>query len=103
MPSLTLTARLSTSAAHTRRGVVRLHPEVLDALGLRPWDAVELTGGRVTVALAAAADRAGPAGVLLLDDVALMNLGMTEGAELGVAPARVQPARQCRRAAEVPE
>ena len=94
MPSLTLTARLSTSAAHTRRGVVRLHPEVLDALGLRPWDAVELTGGRVTVALAAAADRAGPAGVLLLDDVALMNLGMTEGAELGVAPARVQPARQ---------
>ncbi len=37
-PQITLTARLTSSALDARRGVVRLHPEVLDALGLRPWD-----------------------------------------------------------------
>ncbi|MEU6131498.1 AAA family ATPase [Saccharopolyspora sp. NPDC047091] len=88
-----LTVRLSASAADTRRGVVRLHPEVLDALGLRPWDAVALTGARVSVALAAAADRGGPAGVVLVDDVVLTNLGLAEGAEVGVAPVRTAPAR----------
>ncbi|MFR9728560.1 AAA family ATPase [Saccharopolyspora sp. MS10] len=94
MPSLTLTARLSPAAADTRRGVVRLHPEVLDALGLRPWDAVALTGARVTVALAAAAERGWPPGVVLVDDIALTNLGLAEGSEIGVAPARVAPARR---------
>ncbi|MCI2422587.1 AAA family ATPase [Saccharopolyspora sp. K220] len=94
MPSITLTARLSPSAKDTRRGVVRMHPEVLDALGLRPWNAVQLTGARVTVALAAAAEPGSPTGVLLLDDVALMNLGLTEGAEVGVAPVQVAVAKR---------
>ncbi|HYJ56885.1 MAG TPA: hypothetical protein VEX40_15480, partial [Mycobacterium sp.] len=40
---LTLTARLNTSALDNRRGVVRLHPEVIAALGIREWDAVSLT------------------------------------------------------------
>lgn len=41
---LELVARLAPAAADARRGVVRLHPEVLAALGLRSWDAVTLTG-----------------------------------------------------------
>ena len=41
---LRLTARLNTSALDNRRGVVRLHPEAIAALGLREWDAVALTG-----------------------------------------------------------
>jgi transitional endoplasmic reticulum ATPase len=94
VPSITLTARLSPSASDTRRGVVRLHREVLDALGLRLWDAVQLTGSRVTVALAAAAGPNEPAGVVLVDDVALTNLGLAEGAEVGVAPARVATAKR---------
>ncbi|WP_190819105.1 AAA family ATPase [Saccharopolyspora pogona] len=94
MPSITLTARLSPSAKDTRRGVVRLHPEVLDALGLRPWNAVQLTGARVTVALAAAAQVGSPTGILLLDDVALMNLGLTEGSEVGVSPVQVAAAKR---------
>jgi transitional endoplasmic reticulum ATPase len=88
---ITLTARLSPSALDTRRGVVRLHPEVLDALGLRAWDAVRLTGARVSAALAAAGD--GPPGVVLVDDVTLSNLGVVEGAELVVAPVEVSGAR----------
>jgi hypothetical protein len=33
--SLTLTARLNISAVGSRRGVVRLHPNVIAALGIR--------------------------------------------------------------------
>ncbi len=90
-PQITLTARLSTSALDSRRGVVRLHPEVLDALGLRAWDAVRLTGSRVSAALAAAGS--GPPGVALLDDLTLSNLGIVEEAEVVVAPVQVSAAR----------
>ncbi|MGH3538249.1 MAG: AAA family ATPase [Pseudonocardiaceae bacterium] len=90
-PQITLTARLSTSALDARRGVVRLHPEVLDALGLRPWDAVRLTGARVSAALAAAGQNA--PGIALLDDLTLSNLGLTEGSEVVLAPVQVPAAR----------
>jgi len=90
-PQITLTARLSTSALDARRGVVRLHPEVLDALGLRPWDAVRLTGSRVSAALAAAGPNA--PGIALLDDLTLSNLGLTEGSEVVLAPVQVPAAR----------
>ncbi|GAA2968929.1 AAA family ATPase [Actinokineospora diospyrosa] len=88
-----MTARLTPSALDTRRGVVRLHPEVFDALGLRQWDAVRLTGARVSAALAAEGDPVGATGVLLLDDVTLTNLGVTEGAEVVVSPVEVAAAR----------
>ncbi|WP_158848354.1 AAA family ATPase [Saccharothrix deserti] len=90
---ITLTARLSPSALDTRRGVVRLHPEVLDALGLRAWDAVRLTGARVSAALAAATAGDGAPGVVFVDDVTLSNLGVVEGAEVVVAPVDVAAAR----------
>ncbi|SES07486.1 transitional endoplasmic reticulum ATPase [Actinokineospora terrae] len=90
---ITLTARLTPSALDTRRGVVRLHPEVFDALGLRQWDAVRLTGARVSAALAAEGDRGAATGVVLLDDVTMSNLGVTEGAEVVVAPVEVALAR----------
>ncbi|ACU34399.1 AAA family ATPase [Actinosynnema pretiosum subsp. pretiosum] len=90
---ITLTARLSPSALDTRRGVVRMHREVLDALGLRQWDAVRLTGARVSAALAAAAPDGSPVGVVLVDDITLSNLGVTEGAELVVTPVEVSAAR----------
>jgi transitional endoplasmic reticulum ATPase len=90
-PQITLTARLSPSAIDTRRGVVRLHPEVLDALGLRQWDAVRLTGARVSAALAAASDSL--PGVVLLDDITLTNIGIVEGSEVVVTPVAVSAAR----------
>ncbi|MGH3939815.1 MAG: AAA family ATPase, partial [Pseudonocardiaceae bacterium] len=88
---ITLTARLSTSVLDARRGVVRLHPEVLDALGLRPWDAVRLTGARVSAALAAAGQTA--PGIALVDDITLSNLGLTEGSEVVLTPVRLPAAR----------
>ncbi|WP_285476911.1 AAA family ATPase [Amycolatopsis sp. NBRC 101858] len=92
-PQITLTVRHTPSALDTRRGVVRLHPEVLDALGLRAWDAVHLTGARVSAALAAPTDEADVPGVVLTDDVTMSNLGVTEGAEIVVAPADVAAAK----------
>lgn len=55
---LRLTARLNTAALDSRRGVVRLHPEVIAALGIREWDAVSLTGARTTAAVVGIARRA---------------------------------------------
>ena len=92
-PQITLTARLTPSAVDTRRGVVRLHPEVFDALGLEPWDAVQLTGSRVSAALAAEGDRAAAPGAVLLDDVTMSNIGITEGSEVVVAPLHVRAAK----------
>jgi transitional endoplasmic reticulum ATPase len=90
---LTLTARLNTSASDTRRGVVRLHPEVIAALGIREWDAVSLTGSRTTAAVAGVAPSGTPTGTALLDDVTLSNAGVREDTAVLVAPATVYGAR----------
>ncbi|WP_424184053.1 AAA family ATPase [Actinokineospora sp. G85] len=92
-PQITLTVRLTPSALDTRRGVVRLHPEVFDALDLRQWDAVRLTGARVSAALAAVGDPGLAPGVVLVDDVTMSNTGVTEGSELVVAPVEVARAK----------
>jgi transitional endoplasmic reticulum ATPase len=90
---LTLTARLNTSALDSRRGVVRLHPEAIAALGIREWDAVALTGSRTTAAVAGVAPDGTPAGTALLDDVTLSNAGLRENITVLVAPVTVYGAR----------
>ncbi|WNG95327.1 AAA family ATPase [Mycobacterium sp. ITM-2016-00318] len=90
---LTLTARLNTSALDARRGVVRLHPEAIAALGIREWDAIALTGSRTTAAVAAVAPDGTPAGTALLDDVTLSNAGLRENTTVLVAPVTVYGAR----------
>lgn len=91
--TLTLTARLNTSALDSRRGVVRLHPEAIAALGIREWDAVSLLGSRTTAAVVGLAPGGTPAGVALLDDVTLSNAGLRENAGVVVAPVTVLGAR----------
>jgi transitional endoplasmic reticulum ATPase len=91
--SLTLTARLNTAALDSRRGVVRLHPEAIAALGLREWDAVSLMGSRTTSAVVGMAPPGTPTGTALLDDVTLSNAGLRENATVVVSPATVFGAR----------
>lgn len=91
--NLALTARLNTSALDSRRGVVRLHPEAIAALGIREWDAVSLTGSRTTSAVAGIAPPDTPAGTALLDDVTLSNAGLREDTTVLVAPVTVNGAR----------
>ena len=91
--SLTLTARLNTSALDSRRGVVRLHPEAIAALGIREWDAVSLMGSRTTAAVVGIAPPGTPTGTALLDDVTLSNAGLREDATVVVTPVTVYGAR----------
>ena len=93
MPDLILTARLNTAALDSRRGVVRLHPEAIAALGIREWDAVSLTGSRTTAAVAGVAPAGTPAGTALLDDVTLSNAGLREDTTVLIAPVTVYGAR----------
>src|SRR5699024_2319036 len=76
-----------------RRGVVRLHPEVLDALGLRAWDAVRLSGNRTTAALAAPAPAGTQLGEVLVDDLTLSNLHLVEGSSVTVTSSEIAAAR----------
>jgi transitional endoplasmic reticulum ATPase len=90
---LRLTARLNTSALDARRGVVRLHPEAIAALGIREWDAVSLTGSRTTAAVAGLAPAGTPTGTALLDDVTLSNAGLREDTTVVVSAVTVYGAR----------
>ncbi|OYD68619.1 AAA family ATPase [Rhodococcus sp. OK302] len=92
-PELALTVRLNTSAADLRRGVVRLHPEALAALGIREWDAIALMGARGSAAVAGRAPTGTPAGTILLDDVTMSNVGLTENSSVVVGPVTVYGAR----------
>ena len=90
---LRLTARLNTSALDARRGVTRLHPEVIAALGIREWDAVSLTGSRTTVTVVGVAAPGTPTGTALIDDVTLSNAGLPENSTVIVAPVTVYGAK----------
>ncbi|MEU5155449.1 AAA family ATPase [Glycomyces sp. NPDC021274] len=84
--SLTLTATRAKAGLDARRGIVRLHPEALTALGLRAGDAVELTGRRSTAAIALAADRYASRRALYADDLTLGNIGARDGDPVRLSP-----------------
>ncbi|MGC4877095.1 AAA family ATPase [Micromonospora sp. DT43] len=91
-PDLTMTASLRPAALDARRGVVRLHPEALTALGLRPGDPVRLTGRRETAGIVAAAGGGASSALLYADDLTLGNLGLPDGASVRVSPLPLTPA-----------
>ncbi|MFG2048619.1 AAA family ATPase [Micromonospora sp. NPDC048935] len=91
-PDLTLTASLRPAALDARRGIVRLHPEALTALGLRPGDPVRLAGRRETAGIVAAAAPGASSALLYADDLTLGNLGVRDGAQVRVSPAPLAPA-----------
>lgn len=91
-PQLTLTARLNLSAAEARRGIVRVHPEVLAGLALREWDGVAVIGSRTTAAVIAATTDSAPTGIALLDELTLSNAGLKADAPVVLSPAVVHGA-----------
>jgi len=92
--SLTLTASLRPAALDARRGIVRLHPEVLTALGLKPGDPVRLTGRRETAGIVALAEQGASRALLYADDLLLGNLGIRDGGQVGVAPEPIRAAHR---------
>jgi transitional endoplasmic reticulum ATPase len=100
---LDLTARLHPSALDQRRGIVRLHPDALAALGLAPWDVAVLRGRRTTGGLVAIAPPGSAQHELLCDELVLGNMGVPDGATVQVdrAPDRESVHVTVRGAAEV--
>ena len=82
------------AALDARRGVVRLHPEVLTALDLNPGDPVRMTGRRATAGIAARAEPGASRALIYADDLILGNLGVRDGGQITVAPAPVVAARR---------
>ncbi|WBB97510.1 AAA family ATPase [Solwaraspora sp. WMMA2080] len=93
-PELTLTASLRPAALDARRGIVRLHPEVLAALGVTAGTPVRLTGRRSTAGVAARAEAGASRALLYADDLTLGNLGVRDGGQVTVAPAPEVAARR---------
>ncbi|GAA0814997.1 AAA family ATPase [Spirilliplanes yamanashiensis] len=91
---LTLTASLRPAALDARRGIVRLHPEVMAALAINPGDPVRLTGRRSTAGIAARAEPGASRALLYADDLVLGNLGLRDGGQVTVAPIPVVAARR---------
>jgi transitional endoplasmic reticulum ATPase len=82
--SLQLRAVPTNSELDSGRGLVRLAPSVLQALGARPYSIVKITGSRVTAALVAqSSDRQDP-GAIIVDDLILGNLGVPAGTPVTV-------------------
>ena len=76
---LEMTARLFPSPLDQRRGIVRLHPDALAALGLQVWDLVTVTGSRTTGGLVALAPPSSGPHELLCDELLLGNAGVPDG------------------------
>ncbi|SCE85948.1 transitional endoplasmic reticulum ATPase [Micromonospora chokoriensis] len=91
-PDLTLTASLRSAALDARRGIVRLHPEAMTALNLRPGDPVRLAGRRETAGIVAAAAPGASSALLYADDLVLGNLGLRDGGQVRVSPVPLTPA-----------
>ncbi|MBG0566798.1 AAA family ATPase [Actinoplanes aureus] len=89
-----LTATLRPAALDARRGIVRLHPEVMAALALRPGDPVRLIGTRTTAGIVARAEATASRALLYADDLTLGNLGLRDGGQVTVVPAPVVEARR---------
>ena len=64
---------------------MRLHPEVITALGLRPGDPVTLTGERTTAGIVALATGGSSRALLYADDLLLGNLGCRDGGQVTIA------------------
>jgi transitional endoplasmic reticulum ATPase len=91
---LTLTVTLRPAALDARRGIVRLHPEVMAALAINPGDPLRLAGRRTTAGIAARAESTASRALLYADDLTLGNLGLRDGGQVTVTPVPVVAARR---------
>jgi transitional endoplasmic reticulum ATPase len=76
---LSLRVALSESSLDARRGVVRLHYQVLENLGAKAWDVLKLRGTRTTGAIAAFSAPGAPPDAIYVDDVTMANAGVGPG------------------------
>jgi transitional endoplasmic reticulum ATPase len=83
-PGIQLRATPSEVGIDARRGLVRIAPAVLAALGARPYAVVRLTGAKTTGALIAQSNDGQDPGLVMVDDLILDNLGVAPGTPVTV-------------------
>ena len=91
---LTLTVTQRPAALDARRGIVRLHPEVMAALAINPGDPLRLTGNRTTAGIAARAESTASKALLYADDLTIGNLGLRDGGQVTITPVPVVEAKR---------
>ncbi|GAA0544394.1 AAA family ATPase [Paractinoplanes ferrugineus] len=92
---LTLTVTTQSAPLDARRGVVRLHPEVMAALEIKPGDPVRLAGRHTTACRAIPTKTADASRALLYaDDLIIGNLGLRDGGQVTLTKLPVVHARQ---------
>jgi transitional endoplasmic reticulum ATPase len=91
---LTLTVTQRPAALDARRGIVRLHPEVMAALAINPGDPLRLAGTRTTAGIAARAEATASKALLYADDLTIGNLGMRDGGQVTITPIPVVEAKR---------
>jgi transitional endoplasmic reticulum ATPase len=96
MPSAAVTLRVaqSQSSLDSRRGVVRLHYQVLESLGARAWDVVEIRGTRTTAGIAGFTPPSSAPDVIWLDDLTMANAGVAAGGTVAVSLTSPAAARE---------
>lgn len=92
MSEIRVTVHLGQSPLDARRGIARLHPLALQALGLRPWDAVTIEGARTTGAAAALSAPGVDPGIVVLDELISSNAGVSTGQAVSIRRAAPAPA-----------
>ena len=92
--SLSLTVSLRSAALDARRGIVRLHPEAITALGLQPGDPLRIHGNRTTTGIILAAEPGSGRNSLYADDLTVSNLAVRDGDPVTVEPVTLAAARR---------
>lgn len=77
--SITLTVHPLRSPIDAGRGIVRIHPQIMDELALDSWTPVKLTGARSTGALSAPGSPEFAPGVCFVDAITALNAGVVAG------------------------
>src|SRR5580704_7491228 len=83
-PGVQLRANPAEAGIDSRRGLVRIAPSVLAALGARAYSIVKITGAKPTAALVAPSGPDQNPGTLMVDDLVLANCGVGAGAMVTV-------------------
>lgn len=77
--SITLTVYPLRSPIDAGRGIVRIHPQIMDELALDSWTPVKLTGARSTGALSAPGAPDFAPGACFVDAITALNAGVVAG------------------------
>lgn len=92
--SVTLTVYPLRSSIDAGRGIVRVHPQIMEELSLDSWSPVKLTGARTTGALSAPGSPEFAPGACFVDAITALNAGVVAGKTVLIERLVAKPAEE---------